>query len=483
MKQLLPVLLLSLLPVCLSAQPEIQLESLPTTFNEPTDLASDGVNADLLYIVEKQGTINRYNMADDVVSLVLDISSQVDDNSEGGALGMAFHPSYPDSNYVYVNYTAPAGAGQGALISRISRFTLDNVGIVLDLSERIILSIPQPADNHNAGDLAFGPDGYLYVPLGDGGGGNDQFDNAQDPTTLLGNMLRINVDSTAAGMNYVIPEDNPYVNSVDTLPEIWAMGLRNPWKISFDRDNGDLWIGDVGQGRREEINHLPSGTGAGTNFGWNCREGLIAFGGPSARCAGRSADAFTDPVLDYAHDVNERVNGTSVTGGFVYRGPDANLQSYYVFGDFGRPRLFLYPPDATGGAADVIVFEDLQTTRISTFGEGVNGELYVADFSGTIYLLTTEGGTSTRSADASYSDMEVFPNPTSDRLTLTLPIPFDGEASVRYSSVDGSVVITDGTAVFSGGRADLQAPRLPAGIYVLSTKVGGRQYLARVTLQ
>ncbi|WP_116105363.1 PQQ-dependent sugar dehydrogenase [Lewinella sp. IMCC34191] len=483
MPQLLLLLFLCIGSAGLTAQPAVVLERLAETFTEPTDLVSDGFNTDYLYVVEKPGFVNRYDLEGGAVSLVLDLSDQVEDNGEGGALGMAFHPAFPDSNYVYVNYTAPAPAGQGDLVSRISRFTLDNVGIVFDLSERILLSIPQPAGNHNAGDLAFGPDGYLYIPLGDGGGGNDQYDNAQDPTSLLGSLLRIDVDSTTGDQNYAVPADNPYVNSGDTLPEIWAMGLRNPWRISFDREGGGLWIADVGQGRREEVNYVAAGAGAGTNFGWNCREGLMAFGSPSSRCAGRTAEDFTDPVLDYAHDESQRVNGTSITGGFVYRGDAEDLRGYYVFGDFGRQRLFLYPADSDAGADDIIVYDDLAAEKISTFGEGVNGELYVADISGRIYLVTTEAATPTDETRSGYSQMRVFPNPASDRLTVELSAPVSGEATVSYRSVDGRVAARDVTVRFSNGRADLLVPELPAGIYMLSTFVEGKRFMARIVFQ
>ncbi|PPK86282.1 putative secreted protein (Por secretion system target) [Neolewinella xylanilytica] len=465
----------------LAAQPDLVLEVLDSTFTQPTDLASDGVNEEIIYIVEKQGLISRYDLRNQSVAIVLDLTGLVDARGEGGALGMAFHPNYPDSNYLYVNYTSPAEQLGGVMTTRISRFTLDNAGIVEDVSERILLRIPQPATNHNAGDLAFGPDGLLYIPTGDGGGADDEFDNAQDPTSLLGKMLRIDVDSTTATTNYVIPATNPYDSAADTLPEIWAMGLRNPWRISFDRESGGLWIGDVGQGVREEVNYLPAGEGAGTNFGWNCREGFIAFSDPSSRCDDRTAADFTEPVLDYAHDNSERVNGLSITGGFVYRGPAEDLRGYYVFGDFVRQRLFLYPTDVE--EPEIIVYDDLATTAISTFGEGADGELYVADFGGTIYRVTTESATSVRQAIRVENNLRLYPNPTTDLLTVQLPAPFTGTAPVEYISPEGRTVATVTGVGFAGGKAELRVPDLAAGVYTVAVVLGGSRYVSRLVVQ
>ena len=477
---LVTVLLLS---GALSGQGELLLQRLPNTFREPVDIVSNGADDSLLFVLEKSGLINQYDLSTNSVGMVLDISDRVLNNGEAGALGMAFHPRYPDSNYVYVNYTAPTTVPGGDMETRISRFTLDNAGIGLDVSERRLLTIIQPLGNHNAGDLAFGPDGYLYIPTGDGGGADDQFDNGQNATTLLGKMLRIDVDSTVGSQNYAVPADNPFINAQDTLPEIWALGLRNPWRISFDRETGGLWIADVGQQQREEVNFVAPGAGGGMNFGWNCREGLIAFGSPSARCGDRGAEDFTDPVLDYAHSTSERVNGASITGGFVYRGPAEELQGYYIFGDYVRQRIFLFPTEAENADREsIIVYDDLAPRQVSTFGEGNDGALYVADFGGAIYRITTEAATAVTGRSSALR-MRAFPNPATDLVRLDLNAAVDGTASVIITTVDGRRMAALEEVSVSAGRAEVTLPALPGGIYLFTLELNGQGYLARITLR
>ena len=467
-------LLFSVLPA--AAQPVVQLQALQQTFSEPTDVLSDGVNDNVLYVVQKDGVINRYDMATETVSLVLDLRQRVDARSEGGALGAAFHPQFPDSNYLYVNYTT-AGS---PLTTTISRFTLDNAGVGLDPSERVLLTIDQPAANHNAGDLAFGPDGYLYIPTGDGGGANDQYERAQDPMSLLGKLLRIDVTQYSPDGAYGIPEDNPFIDRSDTLSEIWALGLRNPWRISFDRETGDLWIGDVGQGAREEVNFVAAESPGGMNFGWNCREGLIAGTDPVAECD--PAITYTDPLFDYPHSGNGDVNGESITGGFVYRGPAADLQGYYVFGDFVQPRFFLY--DTRDGADPAIVtYTDLPAQNISTFGEGVNGDLYVADYGGTIYRVTTEQATPVAPEPSTTAGIAVYPNPAAGRINLRFATVAEATAPAALRSMDGRTVARWAEVRIADGQAAIELPRLAAGTYLLSLPVEGREYVARISVQ
>ncbi len=473
--------LVCFLSFSVSAQPTLLLEDLPMTFSQPTDVLSDGVTEDVLYIVQKGGVINRYDVGEGTVSLVLDISARVVDQSEGGLLGAAFHPAYPDSNYLYVNYTI-AGSGGAALTSRISRFTLDNTAVGLDPSERVLLTLDQPADNHNAGDLAFGPDGYLYIPTGDGGGGNDQFRTAQDPLSLLGKLLRIDVDTMVGDLEYAIPADNPFAGSTDTLAEIWALGLRNPWRISFDRETGDLWIGDVGQGAREEVDFVPAGSPGGMNFGWNCREGLIA--GPATDPGCGSVD-YTDPILDYPHAGNNGINGKSITGGFVYRGPVEELQGYYVFADFVDPRLFIFDTDQlVDGDPQVQVFSNLAAANVSTFGEGTDGSLYLADYSGTIYRLTAEGSTGLGSPVEQIGRVSVFPNPAGGQIGFSVPGTPSGAATVSLSAADGRIVTTWSEVSVEQGRGALNLPAgLARGTYWLNVTVDGHRYVSALSRQ
>ncbi len=460
----------------LQGQPTVKLTALPTTFAQPVDIASSGHMDGVLYVVEKRGRVQAHRLSDGTNTVFLDLTDRVSAASEGGLLGLAFHPA-PDSNYCYVNYTAPGQGGGVALVTTISRFTVPAGGEVDAGSERVLLTIPQPAANHNAGDLAFGPDGYLYIPTGDGGGAGDPFDHAQDPQSLLGKLLRIDVDrgDPLAGTNYAIPADNPFTTTVDTLAEIWALGLRNPWRISFDRLTGDLWIGDVGQNQREEINFQPVNSPGGQNYGWNCREGLVAYGQSSSRC-GTGAQDFVNPLLEYPHGGNGDLNGRSVTGGFVYRGPYADLDGYYVFADFVSPRVFLYDTEAAGA---VTVLTNLPPNSISTFGEGNHGALYVADYRGKVYEVTA--GTATSVRDGLNLDLRVYPNPASAWLYVELPDAREAARQFMLYQTDGKRV-GEWLAPFptADGRYRLQLPDLPAGVYTLSGTGDTGRYTARV---
>ena len=467
------------------AQPAVQLLPLPGSFREPTDIVADPRMDDRLYIVEKRGQIQALDTTAGISSLWFDLSGEVDFRSEGGLLGMAFHPDV-DSAYTYLNYTARSPA-TGNLLTTVARFSLGSNGLPLRSSRRILLTIEQPATNHNAGDLAFGPDNYLYIPTGDGGGGGDPFENGQDPQSLLGKLLRIDVNTpidanTPAGApNYAIPADNPFVNTPDTLDEIWSLGLRNPWRISFDRQTGDLWIADVGQGQREEVNVQRAGNAGAQNYGWNCREGFIAFSGSSTRFCGNSAVAFTAPELDYPHSGTGNLNGASITGGYVYRGPSANLQGYYIFGDYRLQRLFFYRADLPEGER-LTVRTDLPASDISTFGEGRDGKLFVADYnSGTIYLIQGERTTATQSTPAAVQ-LVVYPNPANDQVTFTLPTSFSGQLRVELFTADGRRVL-DVRRNTSSGQVSLPLPTLPHGVYKLHVTDGVHTANATVRIQ
>ncbi|KAB2638845.1 MAG: PQQ-dependent sugar dehydrogenase [Verrucomicrobia bacterium] len=244
----------------------------------------------------------------------------------------------------------------------------------------------QPYENHNGGWIAFGPDGMLYIGNGDGGSGNDPQNHGQTLDTLLGKMLRIDV---SPNKGYKIPADNPYLGHKDAKPEIWAYGLRNPWRCSFDRKTGDLWIGDVGQGAWEEINFMPKGKGAGANYGWRLREGAVAT--PTPGVGGDAPIGAIEPVYVYSHG-NATNQGVSVTGGYVYRGPIAELQGRYIFGDYANPRIWSFVIQ-DGKAADFKDHTDaLQPTggriaQISSFAEDNQGNLFIIDHSGSVYQV------------------------------------------------------------------------------------------------
>ena len=365
-------------------------------FSSPVDVTGAGDNSDRLFVVEQDGRIRIFDRATrtELPDDFLNIEDRVESVEERGLLGVAFHPDYATNGYFYVNYTANNTTGLSTGTTVIARFTnADPAGNSVDVASEVrLLTINQPRSNHNAGDLAFGADEFLYIPLGDSGGGGDPDTVSQRPDRLLGKMLRVDVDARDDGLNYAIPESNPYANSPDTLSEIWSFGLRNPWRISFDRLTGDLWIGDVGQIEREEINFEPAGSAGGLNYGWNCQEGNIPYsGGPGRPNSPRCDDGqtFVAPVFDYAHPADPGP-GRSVTGGFVYRGTSApELDGVYICADYVSNRFYLLDPPA-GGTSEATVQDQSELAGVTAFGEGDDGNLFVLTQRGSLYEVTTE---------------------------------------------------------------------------------------------
>jgi len=338
---------------------------------QPVDITGARDGSGRLFIAQQTGQIRLVKNGALVATPFLDLSGLTTSSGEQGMLGLVFHPQYATNRQFFVNYTRTS---DGATV--IARYTAPTAAsdTADPASAQILLVIAQPYANHNGGALKFGPDGYLYIGMGDGGSGNDPQARAQDKTTLLGKILRIDVDH---GSPYAIPAGNPWANGVGGLPELFTIGLRNPWRISFDRFTGDFWIGDVGQGAVEEIDRLAAGTGAGANFGWRMMEGNTCTGltGP-VPC---NDPSLTPPVLSYTHSL-----GCSVTGGYVYRGSQVpSLGGQYVYGDFCSGRLW----SAAFSAGQWIATQLSDTAyQVSTFGEDDAGELYFADYAtGDIY--------------------------------------------------------------------------------------------------
>lgn len=343
----------------------------------PVDIVAAGDGSVQLFIVEQEGRIRI--LRDGVLqgSPFLDIRSLVAFGGERGLLGLAFHPKYHDNGRFFVNYTR---AGDGATVVASFRVDAADPGHAVAGSRSELLTIAQPYENHNGGALRFGPDGYLYIGMGDGGSGNDPQDRAQNPQELLGKMLRIDVDGAAP---YGIPPGNMFASSGLGRPEIWASGLRNPWRFSFDRGTGDLYVGDVGQDVLEEIDFLPRETASGANFGWRVVEGTRCTGNsPGAPCPSAS---YTAPVVTYDHG-----QGCAVTGGFVYRGHDVPvLYGRYLYGDYCSGRIWAAARDGDGRWQTEQVLAT--GAQISTFGEDSGGELYWADLStGDIYRMAAD---------------------------------------------------------------------------------------------
>lgn len=336
-----------------------------------------------LFVVQRCGVIKI--IADGAVldKPFLDISlisdqPRVDCSSdEEGLLGLAFHPDYRRNGRFFIKYTRTIDGTRSNLIAEYQVSTDPNVAGV---TEKPIIDIRQPQANHNSGMVAFGPDGYLYIGTGDGGGSGDPDDNGQDPATLLGAILRLDVDG---GDPYAIPASNPYAGSAngpeDPRPELWAIGLRNPWRFSFDRDTGDLYIGDVGQGEWEEINVQPASSAGGVNYGWNIYEGAHCYPPGTTGC---NPAGMTMPVAEYRHrNIDDNRRDKSVTGGYVYRGqciPD--IRGWYFYADYGSHivRTFEY---RDGAAQDNRELDVDFGERIASFGEDAAGELYVVTLS------------------------------------------------------------------------------------------------------
>jgi glucose/arabinose dehydrogenase len=299
----------------------------------------------------------------------LDITDRVGSGGERGLLSVAFHPQYASNGFFFVDYTDTSGD------TRVERYHVSADRNRADpASARLVIGIDQPYANHNGGLVAFGPDGKLYIGMGDGGGGGDPLETGQDPTQLLGKLLRLDVDGAAP---YAVPADNPYAGRTDRRPEIWAMGVRNPWRFSWDRAAGLLYVADVGQNRLEEIDVVPAGQG-GLNFGWDLMEAGDCYE-PRDGC---DRTGLVLPVAQYTHD-----DGCSVTGGFVYRGQDIPaLRGHYFYADYcqGWIRSFRY---AGGQAADARSWNVQNVGSITSFGEDTRGELYVLSSSGGVYRI------------------------------------------------------------------------------------------------
>ena len=336
----------------------------------PVDLQAAPGDTARLFIVEKPGRILIFKNGGLNPDPFLDISSRVSNGSEQGLLGLAFHPQYATNHKFYVDYTD--GNGDTHVVEFLASANPDSASA----TEREILFVGQPAANHNGGQIAFGPDGYLYIALGDGGGAGDTYHNGQNLGSLLAKILRLNVDS---GSPYSIPADNPFVGRTGAREETWDYGLRNPWRFCFDRSNGDLYIADVGQNLWEEVDYEPHGAG-GKNYGWNVMEGLHCYG--SATC---NQTGLTLPVVEYQHSSG---GPCDVQGGYVYRGSRVTqLTGYYLYIDYctGAVAGFKY----VGGAATAIRYwnEVSPGGGVVSWGEDSRGELYLMTYGGTVYRI------------------------------------------------------------------------------------------------
>jgi glucose/arabinose dehydrogenase len=338
----------------------LSLEPFVTGLRDPLALTHAGDGSGRIFVAEQGGTIRVIRDGALVNEPFLDISDRITAGGEQGLLGLAFHPDSTDPRF-FVNYTDTKGD------TRVSSFVVDaaNPDRADPESEVRLLFIDQPYANHNGGALAFGPDGFLYIATGDGGSGGDPHGNGQSLKTLLGKILRIDVDQPEGNKAYAIPADNPFVGQAGALPEIFVYGMRNPWRMSFDRANGDLWIGDVGQNAWEEVDVVRAGE-SGQNFGWNRMEGAHCYK-PRNGCEDPS---LVLPVTEY-----NRKRGSTMIGGVVYRGSEQPaLVGGYVFADFGSGKFWLIDAASDGPTEPVLALED--GPHVASFGEDEAGEIY-----------------------------------------------------------------------------------------------------------
>lgn len=476
--------------VPLSANPQdLQLvNAFPNlSFSQPVFLTHSGDGSHRLFVVEQSGIIRVFpNDASATTSAVfLDIRSRVTSGGEMGLLGLAFHPEFPDSGFFYVNYTTSVNGPRRTIISRFSV----NAGTPDQAdpnSEFILMQFNQPFSNHNGGMLQFGPDGMLYISTGDGGSANDPSGNGQSLMTLLGKILRIDVDRRQGDLNYAIPADNPFVGAGNGVrEEIFAYGLRNPWRFSIDAESGQIWAGDVGQNRIEEIDRIEKGR----NYGWNRMEGSDCFdpqnpNNPPANC---DTSGLTLPVVDYGRSL-----GNSVTGGYIYRGSlRPEFAGAYIYGDFGSGRLFLLRYENGMVTADSMLIDT--NFGIASFGTDENDELYLVSLlDGRIYRFTANPATSiseTGSEPNRFLLHQNYPNPFNPSTQIEFTLNRASKIRLDIYNLLGEKIATlldddfpQGSfrAVWSG-RDDAGQP-VPSGVYLYAIKSGAVRQVKKMLL-
>jgi len=397
----------------------IQLIPVVTSgITSPTFVGHAGDGSNRLFILEQAGLIDVLQPGSSTPTVFLDIRTKVKSGGEQGLLGLAFHPNYPTNGRFFIFYTR---AGDGTLVIAEYKVSATNRDLA-NPTETIILTIPHPTNtNHNGGMLAFGPDGYLYIGVGDGGAANDPPNNAQNKNVLLGKVLRIDINSQSSGVQYVSPPGNPFFGPTDGADEIFALGMRNPWRFSFDRLTGQLWVADVGQGSREEVD-TPIVNGG--NYGWRVYEGTSCTNNDPSLC---NPNNYIFPIFDYVHTPSR----CSITGGYAYRGSLSTFSNdTYVYGDYCSGEIFAW----VGSTQTVLLDTAL---RISSFGEDQQGELYVVDLSGGSISRIASSVQCTYAISPTRTTFEV--NGGADSVTVTAPdgCPWTAASNAAWITITG----------------------------------------------
>lgn len=434
--------LITFLHVSFSFSQTISLTSFGTGFSSPVGIENAGDSR--LFIVEQGGLIRILNANGTINGTpFLNVSTIISTGGERGLLGLAFHPNYTTNGFFFVNYTNTSG---NTVIAKYSVSANPNVA---NTTGTILMTITQPFSNHNGGCIKFGPDGFLYIGMGDGGSSGDPGNRAQNITENLGKMLRIDVNSTVSPF-YTNPPTNPYIGIAGN-DEIWAIGLRNPWKFSFNRTNGDLWIADVGQNLYEEVNKVSS-TLAGLNYGWRCYEGNTAFN--TTGCAAQST--MVTPITVPTH----AAGFCSITGGYVYTGTMyPNLVGKYLFSDYCNPKIGMIT------SAGVVTYTANFTGNFVSFGEDVNGELYISDISnGIIYKIID---TSLTIPEFTINEYKIYPNPSKNEVYIERPTN-SYPTEVQIFDLNGKLIVSQKTTTIQ--KNTIHTGLLSKGLYIMTIK-------------
>ncbi|HEY6977778.1 MAG TPA: PQQ-dependent sugar dehydrogenase [Chitinophagaceae bacterium] len=440
----------------LIAQPTLGFNRIAQGLTSPVDIKNAGDDSKRLFIVEQSGTIRIYRNGRLLRKPFLNVSSIVKyDGNEAGLLSVAFPPNYKQSGYFFIYYSA---LNFNVTLARY-HVSATNPNVADPNSGVILFSYPKPGGqtNHNGGTLQFGKDGYLYISIGDGGGEGDPFNNAQNGQSPFGKMHRIDINVTNAPY-YQIPPDNPFVNDPKMLHSVWALGLRNPWKWSFDRKNGNMWIGDVGQNTWEEVDFIKPPQSAGSNYAWRCYEGNDAYN--TSNC--RNASNYDLPIFQYHHNATD--GGACIIGGYVYRGSAfQQLRGYYICADYISGNAWKLKSNNAGGW-DVYLQKNVPQGLVS-FGEDETGELFSSTRNGNVYRITVQTSLAQSSPDSIISQTATYIYPTLvDNRTITLVLK-DAFQIVRLIDMSGHEVMRKDISGVTG-RTTLHLGSITPGMYI-----------------